>query len=222
MDDDTFLGVMHHSDVLVTPLERDLVDSGVRRKLGLSSCQPPPHRPAHDARGLRPSQTELTCHGREACLLEPVDDQGFEQGREPRARLPPGHAHLPHPVLRAIHAGHLRHQDRAELTGIQVPPTPRPGVVTRRQRPTLRALQTLPCTMRQQNPDLPFVPIQLHIRDRPRLLDPQDLAVKLLVSHAKSISWPESRRYTHTRYGRALFLRHQPDVRADGCCSRGA
>ncbi len=73
--------------------------------------------------------------------MEPANDAGLEESCELGLALRPGHLDELDAVLGALHSRHIGAENGLELTGIQMPPAPNPGVVLRAQAPAERTRQ---------------------------------------------------------------------------------
>src|SRR5688572_16191020 len=106
-------------------------------------------------------------------------------------RLRPWHFHLAHPVLQASGARHPGVNERLELTGIQMTPDPLVRVVV--QPDLLPADRTAPFgVLSMLHPDVHPVLhcIQLNTADKPRLSQPENLLIKLCVTHPVMLNSP--------------------------------
>ena len=101
------LDVVHDGHVLVPLLEGGLVDADPTQRLRLTALQPPFDGPLHDAVDFVPTHPEHLSDRRDGCRLQPVDDERFEQGGEPRPRARPGNWDLLDAVFLAPHPGDI-------------------------------------------------------------------------------------------------------------------
>ena len=161
-----------------------LVHPKVADHLRLSPLQSSPNRTIHDRMHLVPRQPQSLRHRLLTGCQQPVDRQPLEQGRKAAVRLCPRNRRQPNSVLGTISPRHLGMQDRAILTGIQVPPTPlRLVIVQRTGSATLRARPRRRCRVCQIHMHLAFPQFQLYAIHTPRRSNSQNLLVQLTVLH---------------------------------------
>ncbi len=132
--------IIHHGDVFRTFAKRRLVYPDKARPLFLSSSQSSANRPILDPSHLVPTERKLAGHGREARLLQPVDDERFEEGCEPRLWIRPRDPDLDDAVLLTLHPRNVGHEKRSVLHGVQMTPASLAGVVARASALTRRAV----------------------------------------------------------------------------------
>ena len=183
----------HHRDVIMPLAIGGFVNAQSLRGQRLPARQTPPNGPLQDAVHRIPAQPQALRHRTDGCGLEPVDHQRFKQGSKAAARLSPRDVNCDHAVFITFHSRHVCHQDGLQLAGIQVTPAPRPSVVAWADLPALRALQ-LAAAMLHVNLHLVVCKRHIHRGDLPRLLDAQNLAVKLCIFHEDKANLP-------TRFG---------------------
>lgn len=123
--------------------EAFLVDAQTRHGLGLPALQSAAHRALQDAVNFVPAQREQLADAALAGFAQPGDGQGLEQRGEEAAPLGPRQPHDSRTMFGAVAARRLSVQNRAELAGVEMPPTPfRLMVVERACRAALRASPT--------------------------------------------------------------------------------
>ena len=71
-----------------------------------------------------------------------------------------------HPMLRALHTGNVRYQDRPILAGVQVTPLPRTVVIALADRTALRAGQLVAGVMGHVDLDDLLLVADVHVRER--------------------------------------------------------
>ena len=136
-------------------------------------------------------------HRRDARRAQPVDHQSLEQRRETRARVRPGHADRPRPMLRATHPRHVHGEDRPVLARRQMPPTTTTRVVAARRAPAGRTTVRLALAPSHEHLHLAGLKPQLDARHLPRTPDTQNPTVQVCVAHHARL------RHTHHEPGRA-------------------
>jgi len=119
VDDLARFAVGHHRNVVMPLAEGCFVHTQVGMPfVCLSPFQSPSYSPLHDPVDGVPAQSQLSAHGAGRGLLQPVNDQGLEQGCVTAARLGPGHRDETDTMLGAVDAGNLRTQNGPVLTGV--------------------------------------------------------------------------------------------------------
>jgi len=211
------LQVGDHGNVFMTPLERSLVDSQVTCGLELAPCETPPDSALLDAGRLVPGEMEPLCHGCDRCLLHPVNGQGFEQRREPRDLLGPGHPQLPDAVARTIESGNPRVEHCTILERVQMSPHPFPMIMDRRSHQTVRTNPELLRGQGHPNVHFPLIQPEFHLLHSPRGGQTQQFRIESLFVHEQSsVGYLSDERIPptaltnktgHTIAGRAVFIR---------------
>jgi hypothetical protein len=182
-----------HRDVIMPLAISGLINTQSPGCQRLPARQSTPNGPLHDPIHRIPAQPQALCHRTDCRGLEPVDHQRFKQGSKATARFSPGDINGDDIVLLAFHSRHICHQDSLQLTGIQVTPAPRSPVVARADLPALRALQ-LAASMLYVYLHLVVCKRHIHRGNLPRLLDAENLTVKLCILHDDKTKLP-------TRFG---------------------
>jgi len=191
VDDLARLAVGYHRDVVVTLAESRFVHTQVGMPLVcLSPVQSPSYSPLHDSVDGVPAQSQLSAHGAGRSLLQPVNDQGLEQGCVTAARLGPGHRDETDAMLGAVDAGNLRAQNGPVLTGIQMAPLPRAFVVAGRRLATMGARQLGAGLQVHMDHHFPFLRVQLNVPYLSGAFNPQYLGVKVSISHGSTPELP--------------------------------
>jgi hypothetical protein len=222
IEHDAAFEIADDGDVLVTPLERRLIDADVARRDRVAPGQPTPDGAPLDPGRLVPRDPQVLGHRADARLLQPVDRQRLEQRRELRARLAPRHRELPDPVRRAVEPRHPRVDHGLELAGVEVAPLALLVIVDRGDGQTLRAHPAF--ALRQRNPDMHFADLLFHLDsiDRPRAGEAQERGVQLAaIEHARPPGKKSARSvsgsgavqtsvFTHTIPGRAKLFESLP------------
>ena len=184
VDDPARFAVGYHRDVVVPLVEGRFVHTQVGIPfVCLSPVQSPANSPLHDPVNGIPAQSQLSAHGTGRSLLQPVDDQRFEQGRVTAARLGPGHRDESDAVLGAGDAGNLRTQNAPVLTGVQMTPLSRMFIVAGRRLATMGACQLGTGLQVHVDHYFPFIQVQLNVPDLTGALDAKYLSVKVAISH---------------------------------------
>lgn len=129
------------------------------------------------------------------CSLSMTKDSNNAVKRDPRFR--PRYLHLFDPMLRTSQPQHARMQNRPVLTGIQMPPTTLLVIVDRRG---------LPGGQGHIHADLPAGELKLHPLHGPRVSQPQDFRIQLLVVHQESLA----------QTGQIADLKNRPRYGHDG------
>ena len=179
--------IVDHRHVLMAFLKRRLVHADALGNAHLAAFQPALHGALHDAVHFVPAQLHLMRHRRRGRFSQPVDHLRLEPHREPRAVLSPRRAHLLDLVPLTQHPRHLRDQDRAVLTSIQMPPATTTRVVAPRRLSALRADQRLAVVLHMHD-HLALLLVQLHVCHSPGRLDVQNPRVQVLVAHTSSVA----------------------------------
>jgi len=163
VDDLARFAVGYHRDVVVPLVEGRFVHTQVGMPvMCLSPVQSPSYSPLHDPVDGVPAQSQLSAHGAGRGLLQPVNDQGLEQGCVTAARLGPGHRDETDTMLGAVDAGNLRAQNGPVLTVIQMAPLPRAFVVAGRRLATMGASQPGAGLQVHMDHHFPFFQVQLN------------------------------------------------------------
>jgi hypothetical protein len=110
----------------------------------------------------------------------------LEEGGEPTAGLGPGNANLLDAMLGTGTARHVRLEDRLELTGVQVPPASRLGVVARTNNAAFRAKQRGAFGSSKVDGDRLAWKIEFDMDNDPRLRKVENLGVEVAVTHGRS------------------------------------
>ena len=118
-------------DIVMALAERRLIDADPLGGNGLAPFHPPADGSLHDTVDGIPAQLELTGDGLDRGFLEPVDDQGLEQGGEPGTRLAPRNLDRQDAMFRAFNSRHIGNQKSFELAGIQMSPFPTALIIAR-------------------------------------------------------------------------------------------
>jgi len=184
----TTVEVADDREVLVPLGDGLLVDADSSRETARLARAAASHGALHEVMGLVPADAEDLRRARDVGLEQYVDGEALEQQREPRTRLRPRHARLPHSVLGALHARDPRAKHRRELAAVEVPPRPLLGVVVDpKLLATLRTCELLPGLVLDEHIDALLLHREVHARHPPLLLDPQQMTVQLGVLHPISL-----------------------------------
>lgn len=179
----------HYRDVIVALAIGGLVNTQSLRCQGLAARQTALHRSLHYAIDGVPAQSQALCHRADGRRFEPVDHQSFKQRREAAARLCPRHLNGDDAMLLTFHSGDVCHQHCLQLAGIQVPPATGPLVVARASLSTLRTGE-LAAAMLHLYLYLIVFKRHVHRGNLPRLLDAENLTVKLCIFHDDKANLP--------------------------------
>lgn len=171
----SLLLIGHHRDVVMALAVGGLIHAELLRRQLASACQAALDRALHDCINRIPAQAQALRYSADRRFLQPVNHYRLKQRCEATARFRPRHCHRDNTVLAALHPGHLSHQQRFQLTGIQMPPAPLSLIVPRTFLPAFRACEL--AAVLDHHFDFVFRQRYLHTSDLPRLLDAQYLAV---------------------------------------------
>jgi hypothetical protein len=164
-----------------------LVDPEVRRHPGPLGALPTLDRALEDVPGLIPTDAQNPGGPPNVGLLQHIDGQTLEQGREAGAGLGPRQPHLADAVGGALDPRRLRVQVGHELATVQMAPHAFLCVVIQRQ--TSAALGTRPAHVAGvagPHVDPLLLDVQLYGPHGPRLFEPQQMAVEFDIAHSPS------------------------------------
>ena len=162
--------------------------------------EPATHRARLNAARFVPREAEPTRHRGRRRLRQPRDRQPLEQQRKPRALLRPRHAHRLHAMRPALDRRHARHEQRRELTGVQVPPAVLRMIIDRHRRAAVRTGEGGTHRRLDEHVRRLLRLAELHSLHRPRLRQAHDGLVQRPIFHvAPSGRLSSPRSYpTHT------------------------
>lgn len=177
-------------DVLVALLKGGLVDADPARVDRFPTLEATSHGALLNGVHRAPAQVQPARHGPQRRMVEPVDDQGLEQGREARARIGPRQANLANAVLTTLDARNVGSQDRAKLASIQMSPSARLVIVDGAIRTALRARRASSGLEDQSDLNLLLIKPQLDVSHSPGRFDPQNPRIQVSVSHTLESTAP--------------------------------
>jgi hypothetical protein len=170
-----------------------LVDTDVADAAAALALEAALNGPLHHVPNLVPAHPQDTRGAKHVRLVKHVDDEPLEHRREAAAGLGPRQTRRLHAMRGAFHSRRPGVEVRLELAAIEVAPGPLGRVVVASQLgAALRAWPPRALGVRGPHVDLLPVHVELHTLDRPRRLDPQQMPVKLGVSHLRRLRAPSS------------------------------
>jgi len=177
-----------HDGQVVLPVTHPLfIHAQARHHRRLLARQSPFDRPLLDPVGLLPTDGQNRAGAADGALQQHIDGQALEQPTEAAILLRPRHRYRLRAMLGAPDHRHPRHENRLELTAIQVPPAALLVIVDLHPLPTRRAApERLPIADPHLN--LPRLGLEFHAFHVPRGRQAQNLLVKLDIFHARCLS----------------------------------